>query len=50
IKTPCVDICKLDSGTNQCLGCSRTRNEIAGWGRMTDEERDLIIEQLPKRK
>eukprot|EP01133_Synstelium_polycarpum_P019915 gene19915-23868_t len=49
-----VDIAKVSirvSTTLVCLGCSRTRSEIGGWGsRMTDDERDAILDDLPRRK
>lgn len=33
-----------------CLGCFRTRNEIANWWYVEDAERDDIMAQLPARK
>lgn len=41
-----------------CIGCFRTRDEIAGWSNFTDEKRKNIIKSLrdrgkdtrPKRK
>ncbi|EGG17706.1 hypothetical protein DFA_08702 [Cavenderia fasciculata] len=49
MKTPCVDICKMDKA-GYCVGCSRNKQEIGGWGMMTDQERELVIEELPCRK
>ena len=31
IETPCVKICVVDPETGYCIGCGRTREEIAGW-------------------
>lgn len=50
IPTPCVRICCVSPKTNWCEGCFRTLKEIATWGRMTQEERDLVTAALPERK
>ena len=42
--TPCVSLCKLEDG--KCLGCDRTRDEIASWRKYTDEERLDIMRRL----
>ena len=42
--TPCVSICKLEDGI--CIGCERTKEEIAKWKRYTDEERMVVMKRL----
>ena len=42
--TPCVSICKLEDGI--CIGCKRTKEEIAKWKRYTDEERMVVMKRL----
>jgi len=49
IKTPCVNICVIDTETAQCIGCGRTRPEIAGWLSMSNDERQLIMAELDQR-
>jgi uncharacterized protein len=49
LETPCVDICQLDTETGTCLGCGRTRAEIASWAQMSDAERRAIMAVLPAR-
>ena len=49
IESPCVNICQLDD-RDICLGCLRTRDEIARWLRMTDSERSAIIAALGGRR
>ena len=49
IETPCVKICTLDARAAQCLGCGRSIDEIAAWGRMSDAERARIMAELPGR-
>ena len=49
MKTPCVKICQMDPRRGLCLGCKRTLDEIARWGGMSDQERERIMAELPKR-
>ena len=49
IETPCVKICTLDARAAQCLGCGRSIDEIATWGRMSDAERARVMAELPGR-
>ena len=49
IATPCVKVCAVDGMTGVCLGCRRTLPEIAGWSRLSDEERATIMAALPHR-
>ncbi len=50
IESPCVKICVLHPEARICLGCYRTAEEIAGWSRLTREDRRAIMETLPDRK
>lgn len=50
IESPCIKICVLHPEADICLGCYRTRHEIAGWSRFTREERRALMETLPERK
>jgi broad specificity phosphatase PhoE len=34
IETPCIRLCELYAGTQDCKGCLRTTDEIAKWGAM----------------
>ena len=49
IETPCVNICVVDRQTNQCIGCGRSRVEIADWLNMNADQRREIIALLPER-
>lgn len=49
MRTPCIRVCSLDPLTGLCTGCGRTTDEIAGWMRFSDEERETIMENLPTR-
>lgn len=50
IESPCVKICVLHPEADICIGCYRTRFEIAGWSRMSREDRRALMETLPERK
>jgi predicted Fe-S protein YdhL (DUF1289 family) len=39
----------MDPLRGVCLGCARTLDEIARWGSMTEQEREQIMGELPKR-
>jgi uncharacterized protein len=47
--TPCIRVCTLDPETGLCEGCGRTRDEIGRWFRLSEEERQLIMAELPER-
>jgi 2-hydroxychromene-2-carboxylate isomerase len=49
LRTPCVNVCVLDTVRGVCRGCSRTTDEIARWSSMTDGERDRIMDSLAAR-
>lgn len=50
IKTPCVKVCVIDGESGLCMGCYRQLSEVAGWARLTDEERAAIMAELPDRR
>lgn len=47
--SPCISICALDA-TGHCAGCMRTRDEIAGWIRMTPGEQWQLLQTLEERR
>jgi uncharacterized protein len=49
IETPCVKVCVVDPETQFCIGCGRTRGEIAAWIGMTVDDRRAIMTALPER-
>ena len=49
IRTPCIKVCVVDGQSGLCLGCFRTLPEIAAWARLSDLERDAIMDELPAR-
>ena len=49
IESPCIKVCVIEPSARLCTGCLRTLDEIAGWGRMSTEERRRIMAALPSR-
>ena len=50
IKTPCIKVCVVDGESGLCLGCFRKLSEVAGWAKLSDDDRDLILAALPGRR
>jgi predicted Fe-S protein YdhL (DUF1289 family) len=49
IETPCIKICVIEPETGFCIGCGRTRGEVAAWLGMQAEERRVVMDALPER-
>ncbi len=49
IKSPCIKLCVIEPESGYCIGCGRTRDEIAGWLAMTPQLRDTVMLDLPGR-
>ena len=50
LPSPCISICQIDPVSQNCLGCYRTRQEIARWPAMTADEQRLLLDQLKQRR
>ncbi len=50
VATPCVKVCIVDGESGLCLGCYRTLQEIAAWGRLPVHEREALMQELPARR
>lgn len=49
VDSPCIKVCTIHPAERLCVGCLRSIDEIAGWGRMSPEERQAIMAELPAR-
>jgi predicted Fe-S protein YdhL (DUF1289 family) len=47
--SPCRKICVYDSFRDLCAGCGRRLEEIENWLEMSEDEREAVIAELPKR-
>lgn len=50
IATPCIKVCVVDGESGLCMGCYRQLSEVAGWARLSDDERAEIMRELPTRR
>ncbi|MEJ0094010.1 MAG: DUF1289 domain-containing protein [Methylocella sp.] len=50
ISSPCIGLCRIDESVSLCLGCARTRDEIATWGKTSRDERNRVWAELPARR
>ena len=46
VDSPCVGICQLDLTADLCIGCFRTRDEVAVWGAASDDVKRDILAKL----
>lgn len=49
MESPCNKTCTIDLKSGLCIGCGRTRNEIAVWSSITSADRRRIMAELPAR-
>ena len=47
--TPCIQVCVVDDVTGFCIGCGRSRGEVASWSNLSGEQRRSVHEALPGR-
>jgi predicted Fe-S protein YdhL (DUF1289 family) len=50
ISSPCIGLCRIDDASDLCLGCARTREEIALWREASPDGRTRIWAELPARR
>ena len=46
IKSPCVNVCKIDYESGYCIGCNRTIEEITNWGSFNDSQKKKILTKV----
>jgi predicted Fe-S protein YdhL (DUF1289 family) len=50
VKSPCINVCRMDPVTGLCEGCLRSLDEIARWGQTDDDDRLDILACVEKRR
>ena len=50
MNSPCVKVCQMDPVRGVCIGCCRTLDEIARWSRMSDDDRQIVMQDLGQRR
>ncbi len=48
MRSPCIRHCSINK-KQLCVGCGRTREEIAGWTTMTEQEQQETIKRCEER-
>jgi predicted Fe-S protein YdhL (DUF1289 family) len=49
IQSPCIQLCVMEPDSGFCMGCGRTRDEIASWISLSPAQRETVIGQLDQR-
>jgi hypothetical protein len=49
IASPCVKMCVVHPDARLCVGCLRSIDEISTWSRMSHDEREMVMADLPSR-
>lgn len=47
-RNPCTKVCRFDA-VGECIGCFRTKAEVKGWKRLSDEAKAAINERIRAR-
>ena len=50
VASPCTSVCTIDQRSGLCAGCFRTLDEIAAWGRLSDDEKRGVLRELASRR
>ena len=50
VDSPCIGICELDYDADICIGCFRTRAEVAAWGSASIKMKQEILEKVQNRR
>jgi len=43
VPSPCTKVCALDFKSDLCLGCGRSRSEIASWTTLNAEDKRRVL-------
>lgn len=46
VASPCTKVCKLDDRGRYCVGCLRTREEIAIWSTASEAQKRAILDRI----
>jgi len=50
VASPCIGVCQMDNMAGVCAGCLRTRDEIAAWSTMQNEQKQRLLQVLEQRQ
>ncbi len=49
VRSPCNNVCQIDTEKAWCRGCWRTLDEIAAWSSADDQEKRAIWQRIRQR-
>ena len=49
VPSPCMNVCRMDTGSGLCEGCFRTIEEIREWGRSDDAAKRVMWDDIAQR-
>ena len=49
VPSPCVSVCRMDTGSSLCVGCFRTIDEIRDWGRSDNAAKQVMWTRISER-
>jgi predicted Fe-S protein YdhL (DUF1289 family) len=49
VKSPCINICKINNDSGLCIGCYRNVDEVSNWIHFTDKQKKIVISKIQKR-
>jgi len=50
LPSPCISVCQMDPQDGVCVGCYRTRAEIAAWRSMSQDDQLVLLDILQDRR
>jgi uncharacterized protein len=50
VTSPCIAVCQLEADSDLCVGCLRTRDEIARWGMLERDGKQAILLAVAARR
>lgn len=50
LRSPCINVCRIEPRSGLCEGCKRTTDEIMRWPYASEAEQAAILAELPARE
>lgn len=50
VRSPCINVCRMDDARGWCVGCLRTLDEIGAWSAMSEAQRAAVLAELSQRR
>jgi len=48
VESPCTRRCEWNEETKVCVGCDRTLDELRSWRKMSDAEKQEVLDRIGK--